>query len=91
MDQLPLNNYLEELKKRKIETKARDLREEIAWRYLDKLKWSNETFFRDYDFFWPATKRFWKSHTPTQFEKVMEWAAEKEVHVRGIASLLIRS
>ena len=81
-------NYIELLQSRKPSGKATNRMQEIAWRYLENFSWKNETFFSDYMFFWMSCNRYWKSHTPDQFEKLLAWGAEREVHPRAIAKLL---
>lgn len=82
-------NYLEILKERKpAEGKARNLMESIAWKFINQFSWKNETFFSDYTFFWVACNKYWKGHIPADFEKLLKWAAEREVHPRAIGNLL---
>ena len=82
------NNYLEQLKQRKPESRARDYREEIAWRYLEKFKWTNERFEKDWRLFWITTRVYWKSHRPDQFESIMKWGSEKEVYPGAIIKVM---
>ena len=85
-----LEGYIEKIKAKKVETKARNYMEELAWKYLEKLAWRNETFEKDWKFFWIACNTYWKKHLPFEFENLLKWAAEKEVYPNAISNKLRR-
>lgn len=88
MELLNIKARLEELKKNTTKTKARTYLEEIAWRYIPQLSWTNETFFSDYTYFWSACAIYNRRHTAFQFESLMRWAGDKGVHPRALCKLL---
>lgn len=86
--QFSIQGYLDKFKN-KPQTKARNYKEELALSYLPYIQWVNETFEKDITLFWIATNRYWKTHTPDQYIRLMDWVKSKNcLHPLAVVKLL---
>lgn len=53
--------------------------EEIALKYIRRLKWTNDTLEADTKLFWMACYRLNKAR-PTMLRDMLEWAADNRLH-----------
>lgn len=75
---IDISKYLETLKDRKTDTKARNRFEEITLPYLPYIKWNNETLIKDLDRFWVCARSAYKRKLEPDYIKLLEWIKKKE-------------
>ena len=83
--EINLEEYIKKIGAKE-KTKAKTYMEERITPFLSKIGWTNKTLEKDMTFFWSQAWGAWKQNE-SQTIKILEWASEKGVHPRAVASL----
>lgn len=74
---IDLSQYLEEVSKRKTDTKAVDRFTELTLPYLKYIVWNNDTLDKDTRAFWASARRAYNRKIEPEYIKLLEWVKKK--------------
>lgn len=87
---MDFSKYIQRLKERWLSAKKgpRTYTEEIAVPFLSKFNWDTPKVEHQMRLFWIYSHRFMKQKTPAEFKNILQWAADRQLHVNQVVKAM---